>query len=57
MCVAPEGLAQGRSVLHVLVQPKLSSDISFVFSELDFDDLSFGHSPQDFVSTFEEEHP
>lgn len=44
-------------MLHVLDQPELSSDISFAFSELDFDDLGFGHSPQAFVDMFEEQHP
>lgn len=45
MSVAPEGLAQDRSVLHVLGQPKPRSDISFTFSELEFKGLGSGHWP------------
>lgn len=55
MCVVPEGLAQDRSVLHVLGQPKPCSDISFTFSDLEFHGLGSGSLPQGSVDIFEEE--
>lgn len=55
MCVVPEGLAQDRSVLRVLGQPKPRSDISFTFSDLEFDGLGSGRLPRGSVYIFEEE--